>query len=63
MATLYAFEYMEHLGKENTFFAFYTMTFGVTTGIAFAGNLMTLYMFYEMLTLVTLPLPLRKSVP
>ncbi|NBH83746.1 proton-conducting membrane transporter [bacterium C-53] len=55
-ATLYAFEYMEHLGKENTFFAFYTMTFGVTTGIAFAGNLMTLYMFYEMLTLVTLPL-------
>lgn len=56
LATLYAFEYMEHLGKENTFFAFYTMTFGVTTGITFAGNLMTLYMFYEMLTLVTLPL-------
>lgn len=55
-ATLYAFEYMEHLGKEDSFFAFYTMTFGVTTGIAFAGNLMTLYMFYEMLTLVTLPL-------
>ena len=56
LATLYAFEYMEHLGKENTFFAFYTMTYGVTVGIAFAGNLMTLYMFYEMLTLVTLPL-------
>lgn len=55
-ATLYAFEYMEHLEKEAAFFAFYTMTFGVTTGIAFAGNLMTLYMFYEMLTLVTLPL-------
>ncbi|MDD3412859.1 MAG: proton-conducting transporter membrane subunit [Lachnospiraceae bacterium] len=55
-ATLYAFEYMEHIGKEDTFFAFYTMTFGVTVGIAFAGNLMTLYMFYEMLTLVTLPL-------
>lgn len=56
LATLYAFEYMEHLGKENTFFAFYTMTYGVTIGIAFAANLMTLYMFYEMLTLVTLPL-------
>ncbi len=56
LATLYAFEYMEHHGKENTFFAFYTMTYGVTVGIAFAGNLMTLYMFYEMLTLVTLPL-------
>ncbi|MCR5507706.1 MAG: proton-conducting membrane transporter [Lachnospiraceae bacterium] len=56
LATLYAFEYMEHLGKENTFFAFYTMTYGITIGIAFAANLMTLYMFYEMLTLVTLPL-------
>ncbi|MBR4718962.1 MAG: proton-conducting membrane transporter [Lachnospiraceae bacterium] len=56
LATLYAFEYMEHLGKENTFFAFYIMTYGITIGIAFAANLMTLYMFYEMLTLVTLPL-------
>ena len=37
LATLYAFEYMEHLGKENTFFAFYTMTYGITIGIAFAG--------------------------
>ena len=56
IATLYAFEYMEHHGKENTFFTFYTMTHGVTLGIALAANLMTMYMFYEMLTLVTLPL-------
>ena len=56
IATLYAFEYMEHHGKENTFFTFYTMTSGVTLGIAMAANLMTMYMFYEMLTLVTLPL-------
>lgn len=56
IATLYAFEYMEHHGKENVFFAFYTMTYGITMGIALAANLMTLYMFYEMLTLVTLPL-------
>ncbi len=56
LATLYAFEYMEHHGKERVFFAFYVMTYGVTMGIALAANLMTLYMFYEMLTLVTLPL-------
>lgn len=55
-ATLYAFEYMKHEGGENKFFTFYTMTYGVTLGIAFAANLMTMYMFYEMLTLVTLPL-------
>ncbi len=55
-ATLYAFSYMKHYEKVKVFYTFYTMTFGVTLGIAFASNLMTLYMFYEMLTLVTLPL-------
>lgn len=56
LATLYAFEYMRHADRQNGFLAFYTMTFGVTAGIALAGNMLTLYMFYEMLTLVTVPL-------
>ena len=56
LASLYAFEYMETEGDSNAFFAWYTMTYGVTVGIAFAANLMTMYMFYEMLTLVTIPL-------
>lgn len=59
LATLYAFEYMEHTKKDNAFFGFYTVTFGVTLGIAFSGNLMTMYMFYEMLTLATLPLVMQ----
>lgn len=58
LATLYAFEYMRHEERKNTFFACYTMTYGITMGIALAGNLVTLYLFYEMLTLVTLPLVL-----
>lgn len=66
IATFYAFEYMKHEGKENTFFTFFTMTYGITVGIAFAGNLMTLYLFYELLTFVTLPLVMhgmgKKSV-
>lgn len=56
LATLYAFEYMEHEKYVHVFFMFYTMTYGVTAGIAFAGNLLTLYFFYELLTLVTVPL-------
>ncbi len=56
LATLYAFEYMKHEERKSTFFAFYTMTYGVTMGIALSGTLVTLYLFYEMLTLVTLPL-------
>lgn len=56
LATLYAFEYMKHLENRGTFFMFYVMTFGVTLGIAFSGNILTMYCFYEMLTIVTLPL-------
>lgn len=56
LATLYAFEYMKHEKHERTFFFFYTATFGVTLGIAMAGNLLTMYFFYELLTLVTVPL-------
>lgn len=55
-ATLYAFEYMTKEKHENVFFLFYTLTFGVTLGIAFAANLLTMYFFYELLTLVTVPL-------
>ena len=54
LANLYAFEYMSHDEKRrHTFFGFYTMTYGVTLGIAFAGNILTMYFFYELLTLVT----------
>ena len=59
LATLYAFEYMEHGEHIRSFFSLYTMTYGVTLGIAMAGNLVTLYVFYEMLTLVTFPLVLH----
>ena len=56
LATLYAFEYMAHEEREKPFFLFYTMTYGVTLGIAFASDIMTMYFFYELLTLVTVPL-------
>lgn len=57
-AMLYAFEYMEHEKRQTAFFAYYIMTYGVTAGIALSGNFATLYLFYEMLTLVTFPLVL-----
>lgn len=55
-ATLYAFEYMTKEEHEKVFFMFYTMTYGVTLGIAMAAKLLTMYFFYELLTLVTVPL-------
>ena len=60
LATLYAFEYMEHEHRKNTFFMFYIMTYGVTLGIALSANMLTMYIFYELLTLVTLPLVIHE---
>lgn len=59
LATLYSFEYMKHENHEKVFFMFYTMTYGVTLGIAISGNILTMYFFYELLTLVTTPLVLH----
>ena len=56
LAMLYSFEYMEHEGHEKIFFMFYSMTYGITLGIAFASDMLSMYFFYEMLTMVTVPL-------
>ena len=56
LATLFAFEYMTKEKHEKVFFMFYTITYGVTLGIALADNILTMYFFYELLTLVTVPL-------
>ena len=45
----FAYEYMQHEGREERFFGFYTMTLGILMGLGLAGNLLTLYMFYEMI--------------
>lgn len=61
LAGLYAFEYMKHEEREKTFFAYYTVTYAITLGIAFSANLFTLYCFYEALSLITLPLVSHKQ--
>jgi len=53
---LYAYEYMEHDKRQSTFFAFFMMTLGAVLGIAFSADLFSMYVFYEILTLVTFPL-------
>ena len=56
IASFYALEYLKHEGAETRFFGFFLMSFGVTLGVAFSANLITMYLFYELLTLATLPL-------
>lgn len=63
IADLYSAEYMRHEHGENRFFGFFTMTYGVVLGIAFAANAFTLYLFYELMTLCTLPLVMHEMDP
>ena len=61
LCVLYGFAYMRHEERPNGFFAWYTVSFGVTLACAFSANLFTLYLFYECLSLVTLPLVVHKQ--
>ena len=63
IADLYSAEYMSHEHGEHRFFGFFTMTYGVVLGIAFAANAFTLYLFYELMTLCTLPLVMHEMDP
>ena len=63
LAALYASEYMEHEEREDSFFSFYTMTYGVMILFCCARNLFTMYVLFECITLVTLPLVWHKKDP
>ena len=56
LVLLYAFEYMKGDEGRVRFFAFYIMTYGVTLGVCYSADMITMYVFIEMLTLVTIPL-------
>ena len=55
----FAFAYMEHEENIKQYFGFYLMVYGALTALAFSGNLVTLYLFYELTTLVSVPLVLH----
>ena len=59
LAGFYSFEYMNHEKEEHRFQTFYLATQGVLSGLTMAGGLVTLYLFYEAMTLITLPLVLH----
>ncbi len=46
--------------RQTSFYVFFAVALAATLGIAFAGSLFTLFLFYEMLTLSTYPLVIHK---
>ena len=56
--SLYSIGYMRGNGEghQTRFYVCFALAIAATLAIAFAGNLLTLFLFYEVLTLVTYPL-------
>ena len=55
-AGAFSFRYMK--GEKN-YYGFFLMTYGVLQGLDFAGNLVTMYLFFEMVTLLSFPLVMQ----
>jgi multicomponent Na+:H+ antiporter subunit D len=58
VSTAYSIGYMRgnKEAKQTRFYACFAAAIGAAIGIAFAGNVLTLFVFYELMTLVTYPL-------
>ncbi len=56
VTTLYAIAYLERSANRARFFGFFSLCVTATMGVSMAGNLLTFFIFYELLTLTTWPL-------
>ena len=61
LTTIYAVGYLEESAHRSRFFGFFSLCVTSTMGIAFAGNLLTFFIFYELLTLSTYPLVVHRG--
>ena len=59
LAGIFGFEYLHE--KKNTYYLFYLLTLSAMLGLCYAGNLLTFYMFYESMTLLSFPLVLHEG--
>ena len=57
----FSFEYMKHESKEKRYYGFCLIVFGMLNALCFAGSLITFYLFFEMLTLTSMPLVLHNG--
>ncbi|MEZ5932887.1 MAG: proton-conducting transporter membrane subunit [Alphaproteobacteria bacterium] len=65
LTSVYAIGYMRghHEQNQTRFFAFFALAIASTMGIALAGNMLTLFTFYEVLSVCTYPLVTHSGTP
>lgn len=56
----FSFAYMAHEKNERSFYAFYLLTLGALMGLCFSATLVTMYLFFESVTLLSLALVLHE---
>ena len=62
-ATVYSIGYMAHEHGQRNYFVFFVLSCSAAMGVAFSGNLFTLYIFYEYLAICTYPLVVHEQSP
>lgn len=60
---IYALDYTKHDERRGRFFFFYILVYLVLLGLNFSANAITMYMFYEFMTLTSMPLILHEQTP
>lgn len=60
-AGFFSFAYMKHEEREGRYYGFYLLVFGILNALCFAGSLITFYLFFELLTLSSMPLVLHNG--
>jgi multicomponent Na+:H+ antiporter subunit D len=65
LTSIYSIGYMRggHYTHQTSYFASFAVCVSATIGIAFAANLVTFFIFYEILTIATYPLVIHNRTP
>ena len=63
LAAVFALEYLGHDAHERSFQAFYMTVLSALVGQCYSGSMVTLYVFYELMTLLSVPLVVHERTP
>ncbi len=63
LVTAFSFRYVAHEHAPNRFYLMYLLTFSGCLGVFLAGDLFTLYLFFELMTFAAYPLVVHEESP
>jgi len=61
IVTIYSFEYFKEDERKNKFDAFFVLSYAALMFLCYSGNLITMYITFEMVTLLSMPLVLHEK--